>query len=250
MRLQKFKLDSGGVKWTLRPTVYNPDCHGEFYLGRRDFAVTAEFNADGERTATFHVAIPFVFSAYFGIDRKWGYSDLWRKLLRLDEDHRYGGRHFGLAWNGSYGCVDGGSFRLSLGERTNEYNSRDPKWYSFNWYPQRTFCGPTTYTQKDVATAARTVTVPGHGRFPTKDYHLTATMSTCTWSWKRFKKPLVITRCEVKCEGGIEHPGKGTACYNCDDTALTSSMFPCDNFDDAFEKFVESAQENRRRYPL
>lgn len=184
--------------------------------------INLSLKADPEHTISASIKIPFLLALYVTLSSKIGYAAWWRKLLRLSEDRKYDGRDWGIRWSPSYGCVDGGSIDINLGSYNNCWSSKDPKWLSMHFYPMRFLCGRATYIEQDNETTEHQVLIKYSRDYPDKVYILKCKEFVSTWTWKRFKKPLVITRYEVSSNEGVPHPGKGTTGYNCEESALYS----------------------------
>jgi hypothetical protein len=207
--------------------------------------------ADCENTIDASIKIPFLLALYVHIDAGMiGYKSWWRKLLRLDDERKYDGRNWGIRWSPSYGCVDGGSIDINLGSYDNSWSSKDPKWLSMHFYPQRFLCGKATYSEKDNGTTEHKVLIKGNRDYPDKEYTLSCKEYISTWTWKRFKKPLVITRYDVSSNEGVPHPGKGTTGYNCDEGSFSGQTCPAESRQNAVDKFVEQVYWYRKNYPL
>jgi len=209
--------------------------------------------ANPEHTMGASIRIPFLLALYVHVDAgMMGYKPWWRNLLRLDEDRKYDGRNWGIRWSPSFGCIDGGSIDVNLGSYDSHWSSKDPKWLSMHFYPRTILCGKTNYAEQDNGTTQHTVAIKGNRDYADKEYVLNCKEFISTWTWKRFKKPYSLKRYEVFCEDekGVPHPGKGTACYNCDESALCSQTSPANSREEAIEKFIESVNLYRKNYPL
>jgi len=214
-----------------------------------------QFNAsaDCENTAGFNINVPFLFSLYVSADLGMvGYSNWWRKLLRLDDEHRYEGRSWGIRYIKDKDCIDAGYLNIELGRYDNSWSSRDPKWYSMSIHPRVVLCGKTTYTEEDKGITEHKVLIKGSRGYPDKEYMLSCKEYISKWTWKRFKKPHLLKRYTVECmdKNGVPHPGKGTTSYNCEETALHSQSGPANSREEAIQKFVDSVNWYRANYPL
>jgi len=209
--------------------------------------------ANDEHTIGFSVNVPFLFSLYVHADlAKWGYSKVWRKILRLDEEHKYDGRSWGIKYIKNSDCIDGGYLSIELGRYDNCWSSKDPKWLHTSIHPRVVLCGRATYSEQDNGTTQHTVTIKGNKEYADKEYVLNCKEFISTWTWKRFKKPYSLKRYEVSTQDkdGVPHPGKGTTCYNCEESALQSQTSPANSREEAVAKFVESVHWYRKNYPL
>ena len=253
MRLHTIK-EKDGIRCFLHGNKdsYDEIVSWEFYPFKREFGISLDLNADSERTISFMLKIPFLFALYVTFDRKFGYSNWWRKLLRLDEDRKYDGRRFGITWNKSdFPETRSGTWRLSLGEYENCWNSTDPKWLSMSFTPSELIYGKIKYSDDNIIEVVeRDITIPeGHG-YPEKTYKCKCKIFESKWEFQRFKKPYTMLRSEVSSEEGIPHPGKGTCDYNCGEDHFSSITSPESNIDFAFEKFRNQAIWYRKHYPL
>jgi hypothetical protein len=252
----RFRVDRerkyGWRSW-FEPLGYNGNftIRNELYLFKKDFSVQLTLRDDCEGTISFNLCIPFLFSWYFSLDAKFGYSDWWKKLLRLDSFMRQG-RKWGIRWHSAYGCVDGGSLDILLGSYENESRSTDPKWLSLCFYPKTILCGKTEYEEYESDNITKKVMIKGDKSYPDKEYDLYCSVRECRWSWKRFLKPLLMTRTTVEVINGgqVPHPGKGTTCYNYGESGLSSQSSAESDPDKAIEKFVEQVYWYRKNYPL
>lgn len=209
--------------------------------------------ANDEHTIGFSVNVPFLFSLYVHADlAKWGYSKVWRKILRLDEEHKYDGRSWGIKYIKDSDCIDGGYLNIELGRYDNCWSSKDPKCLHTSIYPRVVLCGRATYSEQNNGTTQHTVTIKGNKEYADKEYVLDCREYISTWTWKRFKKPYSLKRYEVSTQDkdGVPHPGKGTTCYNCEESALQSQTSPANSREEAVAKFVESVNWYRKNYPL
>lgn len=209
--------------------------------------------ADSEDTIGFNINVPFLFSIYVHADLGMvGYSNWWRKLLRLDDEHKYDGRKWGIRYVKDNDCIDGGYLSIDLGRYDNMWSSRDPKWLSTSIYPRVVLCGRAAYSEQDNGTTQHTVMIKGNRGYADKEYVLNCKEFVSTWTWKRFKKPYSLKRYEVSCDdkNGVPHPGKGTTGYNCDESALHSQTSPANSREEAIQKFVASVDWYRANYPL
>lgn len=252
MRFRICKEEKYGWRSWFEPFGYNGriTIRNEFYLFKKDFDIALSFRHDSEGCVAFHIAIPFLFSWYFGLDALFGYTDWWKNLWRIRS--KFGSRKFEFGWLPAYGSVDGGSFKCSFGGKLYEWSSRDPWWYSFSFTPKTFFCGKTKYEETDKATVDRRVLVKGDHKYPDQEYDLICKVFESKWSWKRFLKPLIITRTNVEVANGgqVPHPGKGTADYNCGEDGLRSQTSAESDPDKAIEKFVDQVYWYRKNYPL
>jgi len=222
----------------------------ELYLFVRGCALKLNLHADSESTISFHIAIPYLISWFFTVDARFGYSEWYRKLLCLDDDHKYGGRQFGFSYYNGDGCMSGGSINLYCGAYINEWNSKDPKWYNISIYPQEILFGSYSANTKDLDTTDHIVTIEADRNYPEKTYTLQCKEFQTTWTWPRLRKPFVLNRYEVSCEGGVPHPGKGTADYNCNESSLNSQTCISGSRKEAVDKFVEQVYWYRKNYPM
>lgn len=209
--------------------------------------------ANDEHTIGFSVNVPFLFSLYVHADlAKWGYSNTWRKILRLDEDRKYDGREWGIKYIKDSDCIDGGYLNIKLGRYDNCWKSSDPKWLSTSIHPRVVLCGRAAYSEQDNGTTQHTVTIKGNKEYADKEYVLNCKEFISTWTWKRFKKPYSLKRYDVSTQDkdGVPHPGKGTTGYNCGESALQSQTSPANSREEAVAKFVESVYWYRKNYPL
>jgi hypothetical protein len=253
MRFRINKEEKYGWRSWFEPFGYNGrfTIRNELYLFKSDCSIQLTLRDNYEGTISFHLGIPFLISWYISIDSKFGYSDWWKKLLRLDSYMRQG-RRFGIGWNFSYGCVDGGDITINLGSYVNEGRSSDPKWVSMSFCPKTFFCGKTKFEEHDVREVYKNVLIKGDADYPDKEYELVCKVQESKWSWPRFLKPLELTRTtvEVVDGSGIPHPGKGSCDYNCGESALYSSSTAESNPEKAFNAFVDQVYLYRKNYPL
>jgi len=252
MRIRKCR-EHNGWRWWINFGDYakrGDTVRIEFYPGRRELGCTLSMRAQGESTISLMLKIPFLFSLYVTWDTMWGYSTKWSKFLCLDDDRRYDGREFGFSWYGADGCISGGSINFYLGSHLNGWSSKDPKWLRTHIYPQEILCGKDTVKMEDLETTEHSVTIPGNSTYPEKTYTVKCKEFRTTWTWPRFKKPLIINRFEVECEEGVPHPGKGTCDYNCDESRLYSQCAPADSREHAVQKFIDSCAWYRKNYPM
>lgn len=253
MRFRVVREEKYGWRSWFEPFGYNSrfTIRNELYLFKQDFSFTLSLGDSCEHTISLAICIPFLFSWYLGVDAKFGYSDWWKKLLRLDS-HMRQGRKWGIRWIPSYGSVDGGDFSLYLGAYENEWRSTDPKWLSLSFYPKTFFCGKTQYEKYESGRITKKVMIKGDETYPDVEYELECIVEECRWSWPRFLKPLLMTRTtvEVTNNGMVPHPGKGTTDYNCGEGGLSSQSSAESDPDKAIEKFVEQVYWYRKNYPL
>jgi len=132
-------------------------------------------------------------------------------------------------------------------KRVHELCSSDPKWWdmSFNLHPGEWLLGGTEYKQEVLD--EKVVDVP----MPEKSYKMQVTLSEDSWPYKRapwFGPKVLRAHCEM--EEPIPYPGKGTMSYNCGEDGLHGITMPCESFEEAIGKVVESVLDKRRRYPL
>lgn len=255
MKFRCQKESKGGWRSWWYPFGYDKNrfcVHNEFYpfTDSKMPGIKLELEADCERTISFSIRIPFLFSWWFSIDAMWGYSDWWRNFLRLDDERKYDGRQWGISWYNGDGCMSGGSLDLYLGSHTNMWKSSDPKWYRFSIYPQEVLFGKWKAESKDGEITKHKISVSESKNFPASEHEVECKEFITTWTWPRFRKPFILTRYEVSCKEGVPHPGKGTAAYNCEDTCLYSSTTPSKSREEAVDKFKESAEYYRKHYPL
>ena len=251
-RINKSKEKDGVRYWVYKTGAgYYQLFRIEFYPFRREFGIELNLNANSEDTIAFMLKIPFLFAFYLTLDRKFGYSNWWRKFLRLDESRKYDGRVFGITWyNDSEPSLRSGTLYFHLGNYENDWNATDPKWLSFSITPSELLYGNVKYSENILKTEFRDLLIPAYNEYPEKTYKCKCILSERIWTFKRFKKPYKIIGTEIECEEGIPHPGKGTCDYNCQDGALHSITSPIDNIDEALEKFKEQAIWYRKNYPL
>jgi hypothetical protein len=84
---------------------------------------------------------------------------------------------------------------------------------------------------------------------PHEEYEASVKLFESTWKRPRWFAHK-ISRAEVKVEGGVRHPGKGTTSYNCDDDFTYSLTTPATTVREALNKFRDSVLDMRERYPL
>lgn len=227
----------------------------EFYP-RTDYdmpGILLTASADCEKTVGFNINIPFLFSLYVKADLGMvGYSIWWRKLLRLDEERKYDGRKWGIRYIKDGDCIDAGYLDISLGRYDNHWKSSDPKWLSISIHPRVVLCGRTSYTEEDKGITEHKVLIKGSRGYSDKEYMLSCKEYISKWIWKRFKKPYLLKRYTVECvdKNGVPHPGKGTASYNCEESALHSQTSAANSREEAIQKFVDSVNWYRANYPL
>lgn len=211
--------------------------------------VNLELSGDCEGTISFHIRIPKLFSWYFSADCNFGQHPKWQKFIRLG-DRKYDSREWGFSVDESFGCVSGPFVTFKFGEFGNETRNSDPKWLSYHFEPQEIICGKHTYNVGDVEITEHLVNIPGSGEYKDKEHLLKCKETISTWTWPRFKKPLIVRRFEVSSEEGVKHPGKGSQCYNCEESALYSSCGPANSKECAIQNFIDSVTYYRTEYPL
>lgn len=225
----------------------------ELHKGSERFGFTVDLEADNERTICLHLSLPYLLSGYLTFNCSFGYKDWWKKFLRLDHEHRYGGRSFGLEWWPS-DCPElrSGSVEFRCGQFTNCARSRDPWYHRLSLTPSELIYGEITYTDKVNSTGPIKVKarIPHARNFAEEEIDLEVELYESRWDFERFKYPHSIKRATIKCNNGVRHPGKGTTAYNCEDGYLTELTCPATNVDEAVAKFVGSAVKYRIEYPL
>jgi len=258
MRFRTSKAKKLGWRfWINRDDYRSPELTGELYLLGSSSSSTSgfniEFNADCEGTISLSCGIHKLIACYLTLDASFGYKDWWRSLLRLDHEHRHEGRVFGIRWcHNVDGCTSGPSLDIKLGSFPNSWSRKDPKWLSTSFYPEKWIFGKCEYKHEPVKTTKHLVTIKAGRSYSEKDYELTCIEFKSSWTWPRFRKPLIMTRFEVKTDepGGVPHPGKGTCDYNCDEGGLVSETSASKTAEEAVDKFVEQVYWYRKNYPL
>ncbi len=252
MRFRVNREQKYGWRSWFEPFGYNGNFSitNELYLFKPECSMSLTLRHEAERCISFHLALPFLFSWYFSVNAMFGYSDWWQKLLMRKE--KYKSRVYKIKWLPAYGSVDGGSINCSIGGHQYEWNSRDPWWYSFSFTPKTFFCGKTQFEEKEVDRVYKKVLIKGNNTYPDKEYELVCIIRDSKWSWKRFLKPLRMTRTTVEVADGnfIPHPGKGTTDYNCDESSMGSLSTAESDPEKAFDYFVEQVYWYRKNYPL
>ena len=204
--------------------------HFEWCLKSRSCGSYLKFEPFDDGDITFHVSFPPI-SLYFTVDGAIPKSNI---MLKLNNRKTGWSIHNWKLW-------------VSLWENVMEWNSTDPKWWSFSICidPRIWLFGDTVYKQNIIEN--RIVSVP----MPEKCYDVNITLSEDVWYHKRTKwlnKKLLRAHCTMK--EPIPHPGKGTDSWNCGLDGLYGLTTTATTFEEAIGKIVETVLTKRRRYPL
>lgn len=117
---------------------------------------------------------------------------------------------------------------------------------------KRLFLGSSNYEKEVIEEKEMTALVPETKNYDEEEINLELTMYS-TERWRDYL-PFWTTNnvyIEVFSETGVKHPGKGTASYNCGETALLGTSYNMEDLDSddpwqsAINKFIEGGLKNR-----
>jgi hypothetical protein len=212
----------------------------ELYKGKDEFSIGLILQNDFEKTITFNLALPFLFKFYISIDTDLCKTQWWRKLLLLNEEHKYDGRRFGIslspdevAWGKTYYfSFDFGTYPWCSGGGLSIFKCLTDLVY-----------GNFNYTKQVIEEWNKTVFIPGVGNYSDGTYDLIIKREVANWKWKRFNKTFTATYYDVECEKGVPHRFKwGTQ------DGLFSASFEATSVNEAIDKFIDCIQKKRMRY--
>jgi hypothetical protein len=209
----------------------------ELYRAKDEFSLGLNLRNDFEHTISFRIALPFLFKLYLSIDTDLCKTNWWRKFLRLDEEHKYSGRNFGIsfspdevAWGKDY------FIHLEFGA----YSYESGGGYSFFKTLDDLIYGKFNYSKKILNEWSRTVFIPGKGNYSEGHFDLIIREELSEWKWARFNKRFSAIYFDVECEKGVPHRFK----WGIQD-GLFSAAFDVSNVDEAIEKFIDRIQKER-----
>ena len=180
-------LAEGEIYWPTR----RADSHLEIasrYVDR--FAVEISIgNAGSETPLDAHLIIPKWRGFYVGTSVIGNRIAHWRS--RRATGHRcYTTRVYGFS-------IDKSDVRLRLGGFKNESSADDPWYYSWHWSWKDALCGKGVFAEEKGEPQPITIHMP-EGSYPA-----IATPEHRTWTFKRFRKPIVRDEIDIRVEGGI-----------------------------------------------
>lgn len=231
-----YRIDDGRMVWNfgqhqnksirMEPYFFNKHC--------RKLALEFGIAHDGEGTFSFNVALLYIFNIYLSFDLGcYG----WLESIC----GKYKTREYGF-----YANRDG--FKLF-------FHSDAMCWPSgLQFYQdwERLLKGKSTVTHNTVFKEDKTVLIPGAAGYPDKEYKLVVKRDNYITHYSRwFDKKW--HRWDVGCEEGVNHPGKGTASYNCGEDATYSISFgfgQVSSEQEAVKSFIQSVTKTRETYPL
>lgn len=211
------------------------------FLSRRNdnFTVSLDIGGgDGDDGLDFHVAVPFLFSLWFGCE---GFiKDRVTKVngayvdRRKDYELRYSfGGHFG-PW---------GSLWVKCGANPMEWNASDPKWMQWSFDPCDFVLGRNKYHREKIGNP-----VEWPVRMPEGVYTVTMQREVATWKRPRWYKPLVKKSIDVSSLKGIPVPGKGDNSWDCGDSAILATGFNVETFQEAADGMYDAVMQTRKRH--
>jgi hypothetical protein len=210
---------------------------GQFVVPTKSCALEIDLCKNGwqEEALSFHLAIPLIFNLFIAFQNRFLYKIL-EKITKRKGDKFTNGREIGIS-------IHSWILWISLWKDNMEYISSDPKWLSMNinfldLLKGKSECSVDVIKEKDIEIV-----------MPEKTYKGKAIIERRTWKYPRwFSKSIVST--DIKCDEGVQFPGKGTTSYNCGDDALFSSSTNGSNIEKAIGNFIGSVLDYRNRYPL
>jgi hypothetical protein len=201
----------------------------ELATGEHARRLAVELMVGGEYAFLLNIAIPFLFSIWFGL-----YSWRMSRMLRLPYESRTTGFYISKELS-----------HLQIWNDDSEWTRKSRSWSVLN---ENLFFGRSHFKKEPLQT------IEGFIPMPEKDYPATFEISRDTWTWKRFKKPLTLVRVMVNIPEGIPHPGKGTSSWNLDDDALFGMGCAVESVEtavsEATQKVIASVNYCREHYPL
>jgi hypothetical protein len=210
---KRYWLHWGRACWYLELVtgIKQRHCHADIEIG------------GDENDIKISVGIPFLFAFWFGVEGLLPYKWLPRDW----------GRTTGIKLYEEYLWID--IWRDDSGW------TEQKKWQhiSINW--KRILFGRDRLTKTDLATEYLEVVLP-EGRYKAK-----VNITQFKWTFKRFKKPLVIIRSDVQPEIPIPIPGKGENSWDIDDDAIYSFSTAISNPHYAAEALAKDVMETRRK---
>ena len=236
-----YSLFGKGIRYFIHYGKYEQCLNIGVYPLTKSFSLEFEIQDDFERTISFNLCLPFMFSLYISLDSGYFCKKEWFKNLI---GYKYGNRITGIRifdwsiW-----------FNFWLGE--DSCGTMKDKWIGFenNFSIDDFFLGKITYSRELDSSGKLNFIVP-------KDYGYEEKMYTGEWKKELFirKRSRWFTdsnfRYEIEVKEGVPFPGKGTTEYNCDEDAMFSCSGVYDNLEKAFEGFISSVLKNRKNYPL
>lgn len=211
--------------------------HVEWYLGGRKCALAATFGnrAFSDDAILFHIAIPFIFNFYFGIER----AEWVKRLPGIGNGWQDGTREIGFSVHDGYLC-------LYLWCRDGSEWNRGDRWWHFKqpimWNFVDFVLGRDKYSDEPIEAGEIEFSLPE------SDYIATYRMFRSTWKRPRWPWPHHLLRGEIEVEGGVPIPGKGENSWDLDDTVTYSLTCPASSKEELVEKFIEGVQKRRLEY--
>jgi hypothetical protein len=138
--------------------------------------------------------------------------------------------------------IHSGSIWFEIWNQDAGWDSRQPKWMSFNFNVVDFLFGRTKYASKEIQSTEAEI-VLNDGRHPLK-----VTLTEDSWKRPRLPKAKIVRRAKIESVKGVPVPGKGENSWDCDDDAIFGSTFPSESLEDALSKFRESVLKTRERY--
>jgi hypothetical protein len=203
--------------------------HAEWHFGKEAHHNSIGLRLGGdENDFTISAGIKGLFGFYFGLEGLIPWK--WKMKTKMG----YSPRQYGITLYEEYIWFDFHRDDYGFSEGWKGLH------LTFDWH--KFVFGKTKYETVDHAPAKIWI------KLPEGEYLADAKMFESTWSWKRFKKPHKMMRCEVTPEIPVPVPGKGENSWDCDDDAIYCSTFPCESLEEAAVEFAESIMRTRRKY--
>jgi len=203
--------------------------HAEWYFfhkARAGAAFKFELGSgDGDDGLLFHVAIPWLFSFYVGLDGVFG------KWFRYPNEPR----ETGIAFHH-------GSFYFYPFAKVNSWSSRDRWWNKYiSFSPLEFICGHNKYTEEhDQGWQDIEITMP-EGKYKGK-------LRLYVGTWKNRFRTMRVPRGEIEMEEGIPFPGKGENSWDCGEDATYGITCPAESEEEVICSLIQSVMRCRHRY--
>ena len=241
------------MRKTFYSNNYRNSINFEVYRAKDEFALNLILENDNEKTITFSICLPFLFKFYVSLDllflvkTKW-----WRKLLLLDDEHKYDGRRFSISIFPDNDHILGKDYIFSFDLGTYLHESG-----GFHLYKSlaETIYGKSKYKNETLEVVNTKVFIPGVYGYEDNYYDLKVTKSLSTWTYERFNKIVEAIRFEVECEDGVPHRvkwGEQDSCYSItyheDNNSIIGMIRTCaENWAElAINKFINEIQSCRK----